>query len=92
VDGVFKIVGEGVVTAIDCNDKSCKLQFLTKKENGGLKLFDVKVEGAKEQDLQKFLNKFVRLEDLQIVQIEFNKYYKVNDISQIKVVEGGAKK
>jgi len=89
---VFRIVGEGVVTAIDCNDKSCKLQFLTKKESGGLKLFDVKVEGAKEQDLQKFLNKFVRLEDLQIVQIDFNKYYKVSDISQIKILENGAKK
>jgi len=89
--GIFKIVGEGVVNAVDYNDKSAKLQFLTKKDTGGLQLFDVKIEGAKKEDLEKFIGKMVRLEDLKVVQVDFNKYYKVDDISKVKILGGGQK-
>jgi len=86
--GIFKIIGEGVVNAIDFNYKSAKLQFLTKKDTGGLQLFDVKVEGAKKEDLEKYVGKMVRLEDLKIVQVDFNKYYKIDDVTKIKILGG----
>ena len=90
--GIFRIIGEGVVNAIDFNDKSAKLQFLTKKDTGGLQLFDVKVEGAKKEDLEKYVGKMVRLEDLKIAQVDFNKYYKIDDITKIKILGQGGQK
>ena len=91
--GFFKIVGRGKVTSIDFNDKSAKLQFLTLKDNKkGMQIFDVKVEGAKVEDLEQFVGKVVELDDLKIVQVDFQKFYKVDDVSKIKILENGAKK
>jgi len=99
-NNVFKIIGEGVATAVDFKEfegkKTAKLQFLAKKETGGLELFDVKVEGATDADLQKFVGKMVRLEDLRINTIQKEgmrqTFYKVEDISKIKIIGQGGQK
>jgi len=98
-NNVFTIVGEGVVAAVDFKEfegkKTAKLQFLTTKETGGLELFDVKVEGATDADLQKFVGKMVRLEDLKINTIQKEgmrlTFYKIEDISKVKIIGGGQK-
>jgi len=93
--GDFKIYARGRVVEIDDNEKGAKLQFLVKKEkSGGLNIFNVKVEGTRRADLEQFIGRMVELQDIKITQIDFdfNKYYKLEDISQVKVVEGGAKK
>jgi uncharacterized protein YajQ (UPF0234 family) len=95
-NNVFRIVGEGVATAVDFREfdgkKTAKLQFLTRKETGGLELFDVKVEGATDADLAKFVGKMVRLEDLKINTIQKENmrmtYYKIDDISKIRIIGG----
>jgi len=90
--GDFKIYARGRVVEIDDNEKGAKLQFLVKKEkSGGLDIFNVKVEGARRTDLEQFINKMVELQDIKITQIDFNKYYKLEDISKIKVIEGARK-
>ncbi len=91
--GYFKILGRGRVEDVATNKKGdvAKLQFLTKTDEG-LKLFDVKVEGAKKEDLEKFVNKEVELDDLKIVQIDFNTFYKIDDITKIKVLGQGGQK
>jgi len=87
--GDFKIYAKGKVIEVDDSEKGAKLQFLVKKEkSGGLDIFNVKVEGARRTDLEQFINKMVELQDIKITQIDFNKYYKLKDISKIKVIEG----
>jgi len=87
--GDFKIYARGRVVEIDDNEKGAKLQFLVKKEkSGGLDIFNVKVEGARRTDLEQFINKMVELQDIKITQIDFNKFYKLQDISKIKVLDG----
>ena len=90
--GDFKIFAKGRVVDIDDNEKGAKLQFLVRKEkSGGLDIFNVKVENTRRADLEQFKNKMVELQDIKITQIDFNKYYKLEDISQIKII-GGEKK
>jgi len=90
--GDFKIFARGRVVEVDDNEKGAKLQFLVKKEKtGGLDIFNVKIEGARRADLEQFVGKMVELQDIKITQIDFNKFYKLEDISQIKVLEGAKK-
>ena len=85
--GDFKIYARGRVVEVDDNEKGAKLQFLIKKEKtAGLDIFNVKVEGTRRSDLEQFINKFVELQDVKITQIDFNKYYKLEDISKIKIL------
>ena len=90
--GDFKIFARGKVIDVDDFEKGAKLQFLVRKQkSGGLDIFNVKVEGTRRNDLEQFIGKMVELQDIKITQIDFNKYYKLQDISQIKVL-GGEKK
>ena len=90
--GDFKIFARGRVVDVDDFEKGAKLQFLVRKEKTkGLDIFNVKVEGTRRSDLEQFINKMVELQDIKITQIDFNKYYKLQDISQIKIL-GGEKK
>ena len=85
--GDFKIYAKGKVIDVDDFEKGAKLQFLVRKQkSGGLDIFNVKVEGTRRNDLEQFINKMVELQDIKITQIDFNKYYKLEDISQIKIL------
>ena len=85
--GDFKIYARGKFVEVDNNEKGAKLQFLIKKEKTkGLDIFNVKVENTRRADLEQFIGKMVELQDIKITQIDFNKYYKLEDISQIKVL------
>ena len=85
--GDFKIYAKGKVIDADDHEKGAKLQFLVRKEKTkGLDIFNVKVEGTRRADLEQFINRMVELQDIKITQIDFNKFYKLEDISQIKVL------
>jgi len=85
----FKIEGIGDVFSIKKNkkeDKDAKLQFLQESEDG-VELIDVKVVGATSSDLQKFKGKKIKLKDLIINKVDFNTFYKIEDISKIEEIK-----
>ena len=85
----FKIEGIGDVFSIKKNkkqDKDAKLQFLVEQENG-VELIDVKVLGATSADLQKFKGKKVKLKDLIISKVDFNTFYRIENISKIEEIK-----
>jgi uncharacterized Zn ribbon protein len=67
-------------------DKDAKLQFLNDGEDGA-ELIDVKVKGAKSDDLVKFKGKKVRLKNINLVKIDFNTFYSIDDISKIEEIK-----
>jgi len=84
----LKIKAVGVVEALKIGkeDKDVNLQFLEKNEKG-LNLVNVKVMGARKADLSKFVNKKVELEDVVINKIDYNTFYKVEDITKVKEIK-----
>jgi hypothetical protein len=86
----LKIEAIGDVFSVKKNkkeDKDAKLQFLNDNEDGA-ELIDVKVKGAKFDDLVKFKGKKVRLKNVNLVKIDFNTFYSIDDISQIEELKG----
>jgi hypothetical protein len=86
----LKIEAIGDVFSVKKNkkeDKDAKLQFLNENEDGA-ELIDVKVKGAKFDDLVKFKGKKVKLKNVNLVKIDFNTFYSVDDISQIEELKG----
>jgi len=86
VGDVFSIRGD------KDNKKDAKLQFLVENfsEDGeelGSEIVDVKVVGARREDLKKFKGKKVRLKDLKMFKVDFNTYYRVDDISKIEEIK-----
>lgn len=80
---------KGVAVAIkpfnqNSSKKGAQLQFanITVK---GLQTIDVKIEAAKEEDLQKFINQFVVINKVNVSKVDFNTYYSCSDISLIKI-------
>jgi hypothetical protein len=85
----LKIEAIGDVFSVKKNkkeDKDAKLQFLNENEDGA-ELIDVKVKGAKFDDLVKFKGKKVKLKNVNLVKIDFNTFYSVDDISQIEEIK-----
>jgi len=85
-----RVLIEGVVNGVRSSKKAAYLQFLTHGEDG-LFLEEVKVVGADKVDLLPFKGKKVLLEDVSISSDGFNKYYRVDDISKVKLIEGEKK-
>ena len=74
------------------NKKDAKLQFLMENfdENGeelGTDIVDVKVIGARREDLKKFKGKKVKLKDLKMFKVDFNTYYRLDDVSKIEEIK-----
>jgi hypothetical protein len=62
------------------------LQFLDRSDKGS-KIIDVKVKGAKFEDLLKFKNKKVILHDVNQIQVDYSKYYNIDDITKIQLLD-----
>jgi hypothetical protein len=80
---------KGVAVAIrPYNENSAKkgaqLQFAT-ITNKGLQTIDVKIEASREEDLQKFINQFVVINNVNVSKVDFNTYYSCPDISLVKI-------
>jgi hypothetical protein len=84
----LKIKAVGMVEALKIGkeDKDVNLQFLDKNEKG-LNLVNVKVVGATKADLTGFVGKKVEIEDVVITKIEYNTFYKIEDISKISEIK-----
>lgn len=66
------------------NKKGAQLQFATITDKG-LQTIDVKIEASREEDLQKFINQHVIVNNVSISKVDFNTYYSSPDISLIKI-------
>jgi hypothetical protein len=77
----ISIIGD--VANVKGNDNSAYLQFIN-SDDDGISLINVKVKGAKKDDLLQFKGKNVVLNDVKIFQSEFQKFYSVDDITKIK--------
>lgn len=84
---MFRIIIEGDVVDVRGSNTSAYLQFLEKLLGGGMKLHEVKVEGATTIDLQKYVGKMVQCEDVKVSGDAFNRFYKVDDITKVKEVK-----
>ncbi|MFW3381947.1 hypothetical protein [Aliarcobacter butzleri] len=80
---------KGVAVAIrpyneNSTKKGAQLQFATITEKG-LQTIDVKVEASREEDLQKFINQYVVITNVNVSKVDFNTYYSCSDISLVKI-------
>ncbi|QKF73918.1 hypothetical protein AFAEC_1766 [Aliarcobacter faecis] len=80
---------KGVAVAIrpanqNSEKKGAQLQFAT-ITNKGLQTIDVKVEASREEDLQKFINQYVVITNVNVSKVDFNTYYSCPDISLVKI-------
>jgi hypothetical protein len=85
----LKIEAVGDVFSVKRNkkeDKDAKLQFIN-QDDDGTELIDVKVKGAKFDDLVKFKGKKVKLKNVNLVKIDFNTFYSVDDITKIEEIK-----
>jgi len=79
----------GVVVAIkpyneNANKKGAQLQFAKITEKG-MQVIDVKIEASRENDLQKFINQKVAINNVTITKVDFNTYYSAPDKSLISI-------
>jgi hypothetical protein len=75
----------GDIANVKGNENTGYLQFIN-SDDSGISLINVKVKGAKREDLLPFKGKNVILSDVKIFQSDFQKFYSVDDISKIKVL------
>lgn len=73
----------------NASKKGAQLQFATITQNG-LQTIDVKIEAAREDDLQKFVNQNVVIKNVNISKVDFNTYYSCPDKSLISTSQKGA--
>jgi len=68
----------------NANKKGAQLQAarITAK---GLESIDIKVEGTKEDDLQRFLNQSILINNVTVTKVDFNTYYSVANISLVSI-------
>lgn len=79
----------GMVAAVkpyneNANKKGAQLQF-AKIGVKGLETIDVKIEAAREDDLQKFIGQSVTIKGVQISKIDFNTFYSCPDKSLVTI-------
>lgn len=80
---------KGVVVSIKpYNENSAKkgaqLQFATITPKG-LQTIDVKIEASRESDLEKYINHYVSIKNVNMSKVEFNTYYSCPDISLVSI-------
>ncbi len=68
----------------NANKKGAQLQFAN-IDAKGLSTIDVKVEAAREDMLQKFLNQNVIINNVNVVKVDFNTYYSAPDITCVSI-------
>jgi len=78
-----QIIGEVAGIKTNKDDKDARLQFLNETENG-IEVLEVKIKGAKKNDLERFRGQKVVLNDVNVYQIDYNKFYSVDDITKVK--------
>ena len=66
----------------NANKKGAQLQAV-KIGDKGLESIDIKIESAKEDDLERFLNQTITINNVTVTKVDFNTYYSVRDISCI---------
>ena len=78
----------GIAVAVKTNkeDIDAKLQFIN-IDDKGMQNIDLKVVGATKNELSKFIGKQVKISDVSMAQVDFNKYYKVENISKVQLVK-----
>ena len=89
----FKLFAEGTVVSIikekpktdEREAQPAGLQFISENERKII-MVDIKVLDTVEKDLEHFLDKKVRLDSLQIFQVNGVRYYRLDDISLISVL------
>ena len=69
----------------NANKKGAQLQFATITDKG-LQTIDVKIEGAREDELVKFISNKVVISNVSISKIDFNTYYSCLDKSLVSIV------
>ena len=77
-----------VVVAVKTNkeDIDAKLQFIN-IDDKGMQNIDLKVVGASKDELSKFISKQVKISDVSMAQVDYNKFYKVENISKVQFVK-----
>jgi hypothetical protein len=86
----LKIEALGDVFSVKKNrkeDKDAKLQFINQNDDG-TELIDVKVVGAKADELKKYVGKKVKLKDVKLVKIDFNTFYSIPNVTKIEELKG----
>ena len=68
----------------NANKKGAQLQFAIITDKG-LQTIDVKIEGAREDELLKFINNNVVISNVNIAKIDFNTYYSCANISLVVI-------
>jgi len=71
------------------NKKGAQLQFATISDKG-LMTIDVKIEAAREEDLQKYVNQNISIRNVNISKVDFNTYYSCPDKSLVNISQKGA--
>ena len=77
----------GRVVSVKSTKSANYLQFFGANDDGSAVLIDVKVDGATNEDLQKYVGKIVRLDGVKHFKVDFKDFYKIPDISFIKVLD-----
>jgi len=77
----------GRVVSVKSTKSANYLQFFGYNDDGSSILIDVKVDGAKREDLEKFVGKIVKLNGVKHYRVDFKDFYKVPDVSLIKVLD-----
>ena len=68
------------------NSQPAGLQFMSETDRKMI-FVDLKVLGTIEKDLEQFLNKKVTVKYVKVFQVDYNKYYKTEDISNISILK-----
>jgi len=68
----------------NANKKGAQLQA-ARITDKGLEGIDIKIEGAKEDDLQRFINQSITINNVTVTKVDFNTYYSVQNISCIEI-------
>lgn len=68
----------------NASKKGAQLQF-AKIGTKGLETIDVKIEAAREDDLQKFVNQNVVIKNVSISKVEFSTFYSCPDKSLVSI-------
>lgn len=68
----------------NANKKGAQLQFATISAKG-LETIDVKIEASREDDLQKYVNQNIVIQNVHISKVDFNTYYSCPDKSLVLI-------
>ena len=82
---------KGTVVAVKMEKEKAEnmgasLQFARFDEIKGMDKIEVKILGTKKEDLKKFVGKKVEILDVKVSKIDYNTFYRSDDISNVKVL------